>query len=380
MKHYFHCIKCDKNYNELSRVCRHGNYYNFLEILYDYNKIKKIKTENKLKILKHLLPLNNNNNKIFLGEGNTPLLRIFNFSAICKNNQVFVKNEAQNPAGSFKDRETAIVIAKAVELKYGKVAVISSGNAALSASVYANKANINCECFIPKRTSSAKKLILKLFDANLHLLDCDYERIYRKITDRPPKDAWNITSGKNIYREEGSKAIAFEIWEKIKVPDIIITPMGNGTLMAALYKGYFELNKIGLANKVPQLIGVQIKNSAPIGQAVLKNKDYITLRQAPESVAEGIIARESYDSPKAVRAIKESGGYVIEVTDREIKYALKKIIKTESLIPEPTSAVVYAALNKLKLKNEANKKIVCIQTGSGTKNLEEITKNLRRVK
>jgi threonine synthase len=372
MRHYFHCIKCNKVYNKLSEICQHDIYYNFIEIIYDYERVKEFSLENKKDALARMLPLKDTNKIISLGEGKTPLFPILEFSNICKNNHVYVKNESNNPTGSFKDRETALVVSKAKELNYKKIIAISSGNAALSASVYANKANVDCECFVPKTTSKAKKIMLKLFSSKLHLMNGDYESIYRKVVDSSPKDSWHITSGKNFYREEGSKAISFEIWGSIGVPDIIIVPMGNGTLISAIYKGFFELKEIGLIYKLPKLVGVQIKDAAPISMAISKNKDYCILEKAPDSVAEGIIAKESYDSPKAIRAIKESNGYTIEVTDRETVCAMKEIIKKESLTPEPTSAVVYAALNKLKLKEKTGLKIVCIQTGNGMKNLDEV--------
>lgn len=372
MKHYYHCIKCNKKFYNLQNVCRHNLYYNYIEILYDYKKIKKAPVQKRKKALLTLLPVDDV--KFSLGEGNTPLIKLNNFSNICKNNNVYVKNEGQNPTGSFKDRESALVITKASELGYKKIVNISSGNAALSSAVYTNKAKLQCECFIPKDTSKAKKQMLKLYGANFHLVDGDYEIIYRKIVDNPIKKALNVTSGQNCFREEGSKKISYEIWEKINIPDVVIIPIGNGTLFSAIYKGFEELKKIGLTNKIPWLVGVQIKNASPISTAIKKNKDYAILNTAPESIAEGIIARESYDAPKVINIIKNKHGEIMEITEKETILALKNIIKKESLTPEPTSAVVYAALNKFKITNKKKLKIVCVQTGNGMKNLDEILK------
>lgn len=369
MKHYYQCIKCDKIYSRSKDICTHDPYYDYVDVLYDYESIKKLPHQQKKSLLNKLVPPVKN--PVSLGEGHTPLVRIKNFSSVCRDNLVYIKNEGQNPTGSFKDRESALIISQAEELGYKKVVIVSSGNAALSAAVYANKAGLRCESFIPHHTSRAKKQVLQLYGSDFHTVHGDYETIYRKIVDNPVLDAWNITTGQNFYREEGSKKIAYEIWEAIGVPDMMIVPIGNGSLFAATYKGFLELKKVGLTNRMPLFVGVQVKNASPIAEAVRKKADHIILKNIPDSVAEGIIARESYSSPKVVKALKENKGKIIEVTDREIISALKDIIKIESLTPEPTSAVVYAALKKLDLQVGDNK-IVCIQTGNGMKNLEEI--------
>jgi len=364
MKHYFHCIKCNKDYKTLSAACQHDKYYNYLEILYDYKEISKNID------LRKITPLEKNR-LITLGECNTPLIKMKGYSEACKDNDIYIKNEAQNPTGSFKDRETALVISHAKEQGVKKVVIASSGNAALSAAAYAKKAKIACECFIPKDTSKSKILILKIYNTLINTENGDYEKIYRDLSDKNISDAVNITSGQNCYREEGSKMVAFEIWEKISVPDIIIVPVGNGTLLSAIYKGFFELKKLGLTNKLPKLYGVQVKNCSPLKKALDKNIDFKVLNDIPESIAEGIVAKESYDAPKAIRAIKATDGKVIEVSDEETRKALIKVIKNESIIPEPTSAVVFAALDKIKIGKKKSK-IVCILTGNGNKNLAEI--------
>jgi len=354
----------------LTDACQHNLYYEYIEISYLYDNIKKLSLSQKKKILPKLSPLKGK--PLSIGEGNTPLIRIENFLSLCKKHQVFVKNEAQNPTGSFKDRESSLVVSKAKELGYKKVSVVSSGNAALSAAVYGNKVDIECECFVPKNTSRAKKQMLKLYSARFHLIDGDYETIYRKVVDNPPQNSWNITGGQNIFREEGSKKIAYEIWQEIGVPDVILIPIGNGGLLSAVYKGFKELKELGLTNKLPQLIGVQVKNASPIKIALERDKDFVILEHVPDSIAEGVIARESYCSPKVIRAIKETKGLMIEVTESEIIKALKDIITIESLTPEPTSATVYAALKKLHLNENDKQKIVCIQTGNGMQHLNEI--------
>lgn len=369
-KHFYHCLKCNKFFSKLADICQHDPYYEYIEVLYDYAKISKLPTEKKLNALYISTPLQTK--PLSLGEGHTPLVKLNGFFSEGTNNKIYVKNEGQNPTGSFKDRESSFIISRAREKNIKNVFVVSSGNAALSAAVYANKARISCECFVPKTVSKSKKLMLKLYNSSYHLVEGDYEEHYRKAIDNPPANSWNITSGYNFFREEGSKRIAYEIWQKISVPDSVIIPIGNGTLFSAIHKGFSELQKVKLSEKIPQLIGVQIKNASPISEALKHKREFIILKSVPNSIAEGIVARESYSALKVIRALKESHGKIIEVTDAEVKKSLKEIIKEESLTPEPTSAVVYAALKKINLQNKRGMKIVCIQTGNGMKNLEEI--------
>lgn len=371
-KYYYYCIKCNKKFYKFEDVCSHDPYYEYIDIIYDYQSIKQLPKEKRLAALCSLLPLETQ--PFYIGEGNTPLIKINNFYDVCGDNDVYVKNEGQNPTGSFKDRESAVIVEKAKELGYKKVSIVSSGNAALSAAIYANKANIECKCFIPQGTSKAKLQMLKLYNADYHLMKGDYEMIYRKMIDHPIADYWNITGGQNFFRSEGDKMISYEIWEKIGVPDMIIVPIGNGALFSSVHKGFLEIKKVGLSNKMPKLIGVQIKNAAPVAKALRSGLDYSILQNVPYSVAEGIVARESYSSLKVIKAIKEGAGDIVEVSENETKSALKEIIKKESLTPEPTSAVIYAVLKKINVKN---KTIVCIQTGNGMKNLEEILEIIR---
>lgn len=366
-KHFYYCLKCNKSFNKLTDICQHDPYYEYIEVLYDYAKISKLPAEKRLDALYNSTPLQTK--PLSLGEGNTPLIKLNGFFSKNSKNKIYVKNEGQNPTGSFKDRESSFIVSRAKEKNIENVFIVSSGNAALSAAVYANKTGIFCECFVPKTVSRSKKLMLKLYNSSYHLVDGDYEEHYRKAIDNPPANSWNITSGYNFFREEGSKRIAYEIWQKIGVPDLIIIPIGNGTLFSAIYKGFSELKQVKLTEKIPQLIGVQVKNASPIAEAIKQKSDFVILKSVPDSIAEGIVARESYSAPKVIRALKESRGKLIEVTEKEIRLALKNIINEESLTPEPTSATVYAALEKI---NSKDKTIACIQTGNGMKNLEEI--------
>ena len=325
-----------------------------------YYEYDWVKSENKALVLS-------------MGEGNTPITRassdLKKWSG-CSN--LWIKHEEQNSTGCFKDRESAVVISKALELGRKKVIVVSSGNAALSTAAYAQKAGLICEVYIPEKTTKAKKQLIKMFGANIHEIPGFYEDVYRYVVDHPVKGSWNVTSGQNPWRVEGNKNIATEIWEQLgHAPDVVVVPAGNGGCLAGIWKGFEELFKTGKAEKVPKMVAVQVRGADPLQKAILQGKQWVNLGDVEDSVAEGIVAAESYCSPKAVEAITKSDGCVVSVTDEEIIEALGILVSKESLVTEPTSAAAFAGLKKLQIE-ESSQEVVAINTGSGMKMIGEV--------
>ncbi|MES2087530.1 MAG: pyridoxal-phosphate dependent enzyme [Patescibacteria group bacterium] len=376
------CSKCLKPSKKgvISCTCSTSRYYDYETVLYDYKKAAEnfplVGTHNGLDRFLPLLP--NEKFSITLGEGNTPLLHFQKFGLKYGLARLFVKNETGNPTGCFKDRETAVGINVESEQGTKKIEIVSSGNAAISAVAYSNKAGIECLCHIPETTSEGKKQLLQIFGAKFQLHKGDYENIYRNVIDSHSlKDTVvNFTAGKYVYREEGNKTIAFEIYEQLDaVPDTVVVPIGNGSLLFAVYKGFWELLQMKKIKKIPKMIGVQIAGFSPVAEALRQGKDFVALPNSPHSIAEGgIAAMESYCSPKAIKAIKETDGAVIEITDADLVRVLKELITEESFVVEPTSLAPFAAFSQIK--SEPNETIVCVATGNAFKNLEEILRML----
>lgn len=278
---------------------------------------------------------------------------------------LFLKLESKNPTGSYKDRETVYLLNKAKEIGINKIEVVSSGNAALSASYFGKLFGFKVKCHIPKHTSIAKKKVLHSFGAQVIEHKGIYEDIYHKIS-KNPSSYWNITPGMNKFCGFGAKSISYELYDQLGIPDFIIVPCGNGTNLAAIWKGFKELKQQKNLLHMPKMMCVQVKDAAPIKTAYDKKKDFIILDNIPDSIAEGIVAAESYSSKKAVLALKESKGLAVEVSEAEI-FSSYDFCLSNSIDCEPTSATVFAALNKLCLPK--SKKIVMIITGSDNKEL-----------
>jgi threonine synthase len=303
-----------------------------------------------------------------LGEGFTPLIpsKVFN--------GVYIKNEGLNPTGNFKDRESALALAYAKEQGYKNLAIASSGNAALSAALYARIYGINITCYIPNKTPRHKTHMIDLFGARTHIVGDTYEECYHYLLDNMPKGSINITSGMFPLRSDGTKTISYEIWEDLgKAPDVVICPAGNGSAIAAIHHGFSDLKNWGLIDKVPAMVCVQIKGADPINQAILHNEWLTILEDIPDSQCEAIVANESFCSPKAVHAIKKSGGFGISVTDHQVIDGLRFAIDSEGIFPEFSSASAFSVMltyaDKIKEKGPT---IVIINSATGLKELQSL--------
>ncbi|MDD3887358.1 MAG: pyridoxal-phosphate dependent enzyme [Patescibacteria group bacterium] len=354
MKLQIVCLKCGKKFDfdkKNPKCCLDNLYYdNFTPVVKDISVLKK-------SLKKRWLSLK---------EGNTPLKKFDNLKKYFPNIEVFGKMENLNPTGSFKDRETVVAINVAKEQKVKEVGVISSGNAAVSAAYYAKKAGLKCKCFVPKKVSKSKLELIKSFGAKVIKKPGFFEDVYRNVIDNEKK-IYHFSAGQNSFRDLGSQEISFELYKSFKnnLPDKIIIPIGNGCLFHGIFRGFEILKKDNKIEKIPQLIGVQIKNADPVKKALEKNKSYYQLKKINDSIAEGIVALESYCSPKAILVLKETKGFVVEVTDNEIKKWDKIIQEKELIFLEPTAITVFPALKKIKFKK--GEKIVLILTGSKKK-------------
>lgn len=354
MKAQIVCLKCGKKFDfdkKNPKCCLDNLYYdNFTPVVKNISVLKK-----KLK-----------NKWLSLGEGNTSLEKFDNLKKYFSNVEIFGKMENLNPTGSFKDRETVVAVNVAKAQKVKEVGVISSGNAAVSAAYYAKKAGLKCKCFVPKKVSKSKLKLIKSFGAKVVKKSGFFEDVYRNVIDNE-KNIYHLSAGQNPFRDLGSQEISFELYKSFKnnLPNKIIIPIGNGCLLHGIFRGFEILKKNNKIKKIPQLIGVQIENAAPIKKALEKNKPYYQLKKINDSIAEGIVALESYCSPKAIRALKSTKGFVVEVNDSEIKKWDKIIQEKESIFLEPTAITVFPALKKVKFKKDD--KVVLILTGSKKK-------------
>lgn len=323
--------------------------------------------------------------------------------------QVFLKNEAGNPSGCFKDRETVMAALHSMAQHLKKAVIYSSGNAAASAALFANHLDFQLITCVAGDTYPEKiEYIRKKGSAVIRIGDqhTNFEEGYRLFAQLNNEgfftqngfDNWSV---RNPYRVLGDKTTALEIIKQFSaktgrpnaVPDFVIVSTGNGTCLAGIWNGFKELKKLGLIDRCPRMVSAAIKNASPVYKAFKKrmtSKPAICdLDEVPESdkeIGSTILAEEGYDSMEATKAVIESKGLAIEVSRRGIRRALIDLLKQEEakalehqLLPEPASLVTLAALKKMKKQKKVDQEssVVALISGHGAKAKDLLLKMLK---
>ncbi|MFA5829998.1 MAG: pyridoxal-phosphate dependent enzyme [Candidatus Gracilibacteria bacterium] len=301
-----------------------------------------------------------------LGEGKTPLIESRSISQQFGFSSLYLKNEMVNPTGSFKDRESAYVFSRLLSpWTSKKIAIASSGNAAISACAYSAYFGKTCLCYVSDKIPQGKIDLITLLGGQIKKIPGSYEDVYEYLIDNLPENAINITSGQLDSRENGNIPIVEEIYASGIKPEAIIIPVGNGSLLYGIFKGLQKLMMNGIIKSYPQLIGVEMLGYAPVAEAIRQGKAWVAIAESPDSIADaGIAAQKAYCSAEAIFALKETKGFMVEIHEEDLQGALKAILK-EGLVAEPSSACVVAALKYLPDFKE--KTLVAILSGSGFK-------------
>jgi len=375
---YLECIGCGARYEPDQVIYSCNRCGDLLSVEYDFSKIPRnldqVWKRRALSVwrYKELLPIEREEKRVSLGEGGTSLNKCLRLSERIGLRNLYVKNEGENPTGSFKDRGMTVGVTKALELGMIKVACASTGNTSASLAAYAARAGIECVVLIP----SGKVAFGKLTQAIIHgakviQVKGNFDEalnIIRKICLSHPIYLLNSL---NPFRLEGQKTAAFEIHDQLdgKIPDKIVVPVGNAGNISAIWKGFTELRNLGLTENVPQMIGIQAEGAAPIADSLRRGLSEVEFVDAPETVATAIRIGSPVNWKKAVRAVKESKGLVEKVSDEEILEAQRLLAQQEGLFVEPASAASIAGVIKLVRRGLIGKDdlVVCILTGHGLK-------------
>lgn len=311
-----------------------------------------------------------------LGEGNTPIIRSKYIAKELGIKNLWLKNEGLNPSGSFKDRESVYVFNRLKRQNVKKsVSIASSGNAAISACLYGKHFDVEVHCIVSEKIAQEKRELIQLLGGILHVIPGYYKESYEWLVQNPISNAINITSGQYYGRELGNVPLLNEIYSDGVLADIIVMPVGNGSLLSGVFKGLEKLKKEGCIKKYPQLIGVEVMNFAPVAEAIRQGRDSIEIKERPISIADaGMAAQKAYCSEKCIAALKATNGKIVEIEEESILPALYDLLQ-EGIFVEPSSACVIAALRKLnKERCLPDGNIVSILTGSGQKMSKKLLK------
>ena len=297
---------------------------------------------------------------------------------------LYVKNEGANPTGSFKDRGMTVGVSKALEFNVKTVICASTGNTSASLAAYAARAGLNCVVLIPHGKIALGKLSqAMMYGAKVVAVKGNFDAALKIVVNASKTFGLYLLNSINPFRIEGQKSAAFEICEQLgwKAPDRIIIPVGNAGNITAYWKGFKELEAIEIIKKLPKMTGVQASGASPIVNAFVNGSERIEPVSDPETIATAIRIGNPVNWKRALKAIRESGGVAVTVTDDEIIYAQKLLARTEGIFVEPASAASIAGLKKLIESGEigSEETVVCIATGHGLKDPEAAIKACEKI-
>lgn len=378
------CINCGKEYQMergLYTCSACGSQDGILDVVYDYQAIKKNYNRQQLmnsrdnSIFRYtpFLPLNPETPRPDLRIGWTPLYQPSGLARALGFDRLYVKDDGQNPTASLKDRASVIAAIRAVEDGMAAIACSSTGNAASSLAGSAAAMGLAAYIFVPERAPQGKVAQLLIFGANVISVQGSYSDAFRLSAEAIARWGWyNRNAAINPYLVEGKKTVAMEIAEQLNwdVPDWVAVSVGDGCTIAGIWRGFLDLYRVGWIDSLPKLLGVQSSGCSPLVDSLLENRPW---RPAEENtIADSIAVGMPRNPEKALRAVRESGGTMVAVSDEEILDAMRLLGRTSGIFGEPAGVAGLAGLRYMAGNGviRGNEKIVVIVTGNGLKDVK----------
>lgn len=382
------CKECAAEYPvEPLHVCEFC--FGPLEIVYDYDEIKKNITKEKIEkgpksLWRYIDLLPVEEPTVGLLAGFTPLVKAENLGKLLGLNNLYIKDDSVNhPTLSFKDRVVAVALSKAKEFGFDTAACASTGNLANSVAAHAASAGMKCYVFIPSNLETNKIIGSLVFNPTVVAVDGNYDDVNRLSSEIANEFGWAFVNiNVRPFYSEGSKTLAFEVAEQLgwKIPDVVVAPLASGSLYTKIWKGFNELKQVGLVDgNLPRMLGAQADGCSPIYQALKEGRDFIKPVK-PNTIAKSIAIGNPADGPYAVKVAKESKGDIQIATDEEIIEGIKLLAKTEGIFTETAGGTTIAVLKKFAQAGLIGKDevVVAYITGNGYKTMEVLEEKLEK--
>ncbi len=376
----YRCTVCGEFFEtkEAMMTCPHCGEKGILDVEYDYDALRLVLTKDYFKNNRDysmwryfpLMGIEEENIHKMLRIGWTPLVKSYNLSKELGLKELYIKDDGLNPSGSSKDRASGVAVLKAIEVGAKVISCSSTGNAASSCACHAAHMGIPAVIFVPKRAPIGKITQISLYGATLVVVDGDYKAAFRLSKEAINKYGWyNRNAAINPFMVEGKKTVSLEIAEQLnfKPTDWVVVSVGDGCTVGGVYKGFYELHKLGLIEKVPKILGVQSEGCEPFVKA---SREKSPPEECEENTLADSIAVGIPRNPlKALRAVENSHGCWISVPDTEIINAMSLLGKTEGIFGEPAAVTSLAGLKKALEKGIISKdeSVTIIITGNGLK-------------
>ena len=382
----FRCIACDTTLDTdfAGFVCPAcgGN----LEITYDYAAIDaRFGNGDGMFRYASLLPCPDPGTALPLKIGGTPLYRARRLGMSAGLENLWLKDETGNPSASIKDRASAVALLRAVAAGADTVAVASTGNAGSSTACLAAAMGIRAVVFVPETAPAAKLAQSLAYGAKVLAVRGSYDDAYDLCLRTCEERGWfNRSTGFNPFTREGKKTSSLEIWEQLgQVPDRVLVPTGDGNILSGAWKGWRDLHAAGLIDRLPKIDCVQSEGSAAICRTIERVRENgtdpdwrsVSINSvAAKTVADSISVDQPRDGLAAVRAVIESGGEAMTVSDDEILAAIGELARTAGVFAEPAAAAPWAAVKQAARDGRIGKdeNVVLLITGNGLKDVAAV--------
>jgi threonine synthase len=395
------CVECGTSFREeqAQYTCpacgtRSDGSWGILDVEYDYERQARVfhkdhlaRAERDLWRYLPILPLRDDARLPTLQIGWTPIMEFPELARRWGVGNLYIKDDGRLPTGSFKDRASAVGTAKAVELGYDTICCASTGNAASSLAGFSANLGLRAYIFVPAHAPEAKVAQLRIFKSNVLLVEGSYDEAYHLCQEAAQTFGWyNRNCAINPYLIEGKKTSGLEAAEQLagRIPDWVAVSVGDGCTIAGIWKGFVEMKRFGVIDKLPRLLGVQARGAQPIYEAFVAGDERPRPRRA-DTLADSIAVGQPRNQTKALRAIRASGGTMISVEDEEILAAMYELAQRTGVFGEPAGVAGVAGLLRAIGDNvvKRNETVLHIVSGNGLKDVRSAQRacpEARRIK
>ncbi len=380
------CTVCGRSYapDAVEYTCPVCGEVGTLDVLYDYDALKKsldrdeISTSRAMWMWRYraLMPLLPDSAVPPLRVGWTPFYDAPRMADMLGVKRAWVKDDGANPTGSLKDRASAMVVARAMEQGIKTVSTASTGNAAAALAGIGASVGLDTIIFVPATAPEAKIAQLLVYGAKVLLIEDTYDVAFDLCMQVSQQEGWYCrNTGVNPFTTEGKKTAAYEIAEQRgwDVPDVVVVSVGDGSIIGGLHKGFYDLHKLGWIQRIPRLIGVQSETSAPLVDAWENGLDAAQMQpMEAHSIADSIVAGLPRDRVKALRAVRDTQGAYVTVSDEQILAAIPQFARLTGVFAEPAAAAAFAGARRAVETGfiEPSDAVVILSTGNGLKDVK----------
>jgi threonine synthase len=387
---HLRCIFCAAAYapGEVEYTCPACGATGILDVEYDYDAVRRefskktLASNGETSMWRYapLLPVADADRRPRLRVGWTPVYETPRLARELGVKKVWIKDEGLSPTGSAKDRASAIATVRAASLGQRHIACASTGNAASSLAGLAADMDLMAHIFVPATAPEAKVAQLLVYGAQVLLVDAPYAGVWELCQQAVENYSWyNRNCAVNPYLVEGKKTGGLEAAEQLAgdLPDVVAVAVGDGCTVAGIGKGFDEMHRLGIVDRVPRLLGVQAEGAAPIAGAHAGQREEIVPVQA-QTLADSISVGTPRNGVKALRAVEKTGGTYVTVADQLILEMIPRLARGSGVFGEPAAVAALAGVKEARAQQwiDAHESVLIMVTGNGLKDVRGVMRSV----